>query len=82
MGIAEFKPEPDKAIIEELEDILALARTGELTGISFLAELTGARVRTYHTSKDSVQVLGHLTRMIACANTALDQAITSAIGGR
>ena len=79
MGPTELKPKVYEEVVAELEDLLTMARTGEITGITLLAELTGARIRSYHTSRDSVMALGHLARMLAITNTALDGV---AVGGR
>jgi len=73
---------PDEGIVAELEALLVQARSGELYGFTILGELTGGRIHTFHSSTDSVQTLGHLARMMATANTALDDAVEPRTGSR
>lgn len=82
MGPVELKPKPDEAIVTELESLLAMARTGEVMGLTVMVELSGARIRTYHSACDSVMSLGHLARMAAIVNRALDDVAEPLVGTR
>jgi uncharacterized membrane protein len=73
MPLEAIQPRVHYHIVDKLEELLELARKGEVVGLTCLVELTGGVIDVYADSQNLVNVLGHLTRQISIVNGALDK---------
>lgn len=64
LSLKNANDEPDKFVVEVLEETLALAKAGLLRSVIVAGSITGNRVHTNYSTKDIVESVGLLQLMM------------------